>query len=168
MLDIASPAAAASPVASTGSERKGALLTRFGPITVDPARMIRIPHGLFGFGHRTRFVLADLPERDVPFKLLQSVDDPALGFLVLPLIGDEPVRRRDLEVAARQSGIAPEALIGLAIVTLRATPGDIRCTVNLKAPILIDGERRLGTQHVLARDDYDVRHPLRLDDAKAA
>ncbi|HEX6141278.1 MAG TPA: flagellar assembly protein FliW [Geminicoccaceae bacterium] len=168
MLQVASPAAVSSPAPSACSAPRDALLTRFGPIVVDPARTIRIPQGLFGFGHRTRFVLADLPERDVPFKLLQSVDDPALGFLVLPLVGDAPVRRRDLELAARQSGIAPEALIGLAIVTLRATPGDLRCTLNLKAPILIDSERRLGMQHVLAKDDYDVRHPLRLDGAEAA
>lgn len=148
-----------APVAATP------MPTRFGPVAVEPERVISIPHGLFGFTGRTRFVIAELPERDVPFKLLQSIDDPDLGFLVLPLTGDAPVRRQDLESAARRAGIASEALVGLAIVTLRAAPGEVRCTINLKAPILIDSERRVGMQHVLQAERYAVRHPVALDRA---
>lgn len=138
--------------------------TRFGPVTVDEARVVRLPHGLFGFPGRTLFMVTELPDRETPFKLLQSVEDPELGLLVLPLEpGDGMIRRPDLEHAATRAGIGIEHLVALAVVTLRATPGDVRCSANLKAPILIDSDRRLGVQHVLASEDYDVRHPLPLD-----
>ena len=167
MLEAVSQAVLSAPPPSQPPVQAGPMTTRFGSVAVEPERVVRIPHGLFGFAGRTRFVLTELPDRDVPFKLLQSVDDPELGFLVLPLVGEEPIRRRDLEIAGRRAGIAPDALVGLAIVTLRAVPGDVRCTVNLKAPILIDGERRVGMQHVLADERYDVRHPVALDGAAA-
>jgi flagellar assembly factor FliW len=139
------------------------LTTRFGPVAVDPARLITVPAGLFGFAHRSRFVLTALPGREAPFKLFQSVDDPDLGFLVLPLDAARgPIARADLEAAAAKLGIPMEALVALAIVTLRAMPNDLRCTINLKAPILIDSGRQIGAQHVLANDAYEVRQPLAL------
>jgi flagellar assembly factor FliW len=142
--------------------------TRFGAVAVDEARIVRLPHGLFGFPQRTLFMLTELPDRESPFKLLQSVEDPELGLLVLPLDADGGmIRHRHLERAAIQAGIGIDDLVALAVVTLRAGPGDVRCTVNLKAPILIDSEKRLGIQHVLASDDYDVRHPLPLNDRSA-
>ena len=157
-----------SAPAAPAPSRPGTLTTRFGPVAYDPKRVIELPAGLFGFAHRTRFILSELKDRTLPFKLLQSVEDQELSFLVLPLSLDQgPIARRDLERAGERAGIAPAALAALAIVTLRAAPGDLRCTVNLKAPILVDGERRVGSQQVLASDAYDVRHPLPLGLADA-
>lgn len=135
--------------------------TRFGPIAFDPARTVTIARGLLGFPGRVRFVLAEVPERDVPFKLLQALDDPELGFLVLPLERERgPIARADLAQAARGLGFDWEALAVVAIVSLRAEAGGVRCTANLKAPLLIDTGRRLGCQYVLASDTYELRHPL--------
>ena len=138
-----------------------ALATRFGPIPIRPERVITFPHGLFGYGGQTQFLLADVPERDVPFKVLQSADDPEVGFLVVPIEAEDgPIARADLERACHDLGFAMDRLIVLAIVTLRAEPGAARGTLNLKAPVLIDSGRLQGCQYVLADGRYALQVPL--------
>lgn len=169
MLELAPSDAAVAAEPQAPSPGTSTIVTRFGPIPFDPTRIISLPAGLFGFAHRTRFILSEVKDRATPLKLLQSVEDPELGFLVLPLALDQgPIERRELQQAGTRAGISPESLVVLAIVTLRAAPGEVCCTVNLKAPILIDGERQLGSQQVLASDAYDVRHPLPLGLVDAA
>jgi len=151
-----------NPTPATGTaEEAGSLVTRFGAIRIDPERIITFRFGVFGFGSQTRFVLAEVPEREVPFKLLQSVDDAEVGFLVLPIdVGQGPISRNDLERACADLGIDLQALVALAIVTLRADSDAGPGTINLKAPVLIDSERRLGCQYVLADEGYDLKVPL--------
>lgn len=143
------------------ADPKTTLATRFGTVTVDPERLLGFERGLLGFDRHRRFLLTEVPGRDVAFKLLQAVDDPELGFLVLPLDPETgPIARTDLDAAAATLGVAPGSLAVLAIVTLRSEADGLRCTANLRAPLLIDSDRRLGFQHVLASDAYPVRHPL--------
>lgn len=145
---------------SVPGDENGALPTRFGPIRIDPERAIHFRYGLFGFGTCRHFVLADVPGREVPFKLLQSADDPEVGFLVLPMDPERgPIASDDLERACVDLGIDPSAVVALSIVTLRAEPGQTRGTVNLKAPILIDSRRREGCQYVLD-DGYQLQASL--------
>lgn len=158
------PVAATSDPASAGP----VIETRYGLLPLDPERQVDLNPGLVGFAGATRFQLADVPERDVPFKLLQSVEIGDLGVLVLPLdAANGPIARAELENACRTRGFAFEHVVVLGVVTLRAEPGTLHCTVNLRAPILIDSERRAGCQHVLQDESYDLRHPLLLDAAPA-
>jgi flagellar assembly factor FliW len=137
------------------------LLTRFGPLALDPERIIAFPQSLLGFGGRHRYMLAEIPGASVAFKLLQSIDDAELSFVVLPLDpNDGPIAGPDLAAACRALGIEDAALALLAIVTLRAEAPQVDCTINLRAPLLVDTARRLGYQHVLPDDAYPLRHPL--------
>ena len=142
------------------------LATRFGALAQDPDRIILFPHGLLGFASQRRYLLADIPGADAAFKLLQSIDDPELSFVVLPLdLSDGPIAGPDLLAARRALAIEDAALAVLAIVTLRAEAERVDFTVNLRAPLLVDTSRRLGYQHVLPDDAYPLRHPLRRADA---
>ena len=137
------------------------LVTRFGAITLDPARILAFPNGLLGFAGRHRYVLTEVPGADAAFKLLQSIDDPDLSFVVLPLdANDGPIASTDLEAARAALGIEETVLAVLAVVTLRSGGGRVDFTVNLRAPLLVDTGRRLGYQHVLPNDAYPLRHPL--------
>lgn len=150
-----------TPVSPSAPETT--LSTRFGPVAVDAARLITFSGGLLGFARHECFLLTEVPGRDVAFKLLQAADDPELGFLVLPLDRRTgPIARADLEAAATRLGFAADALAVLAVITLKQEADGVRCTVNLRAPLLIDTERRIGCQHVLASDAYAVRAPLPL------
>jgi flagellar assembly factor FliW len=145
------------------------LLTRFGALVLDPDRIIMFPRGLLGFAGQHHYMLTDIPGNAAAFKLLQSIDDPDLSFVVLPLDRSEgPIAGRDLVAARGALAIDDAALAVLAIVTLRAHAARVDCTVNLRAPLLVDTARRLGYQHVLANDAYSLRHPLPRADAAHA
>jgi flagellar assembly factor FliW len=147
----AGPKAAAAPSSIT---------TRFGTLALDPARLITIS-GLLGFADCHGFALVDLQEAQAPLKLLQSVDEPELASLVLPI---DPaaglIARGDLELACRALGIDWLALAILALVTVRPEAGAIHFSINLKAPLLIDTARQLGRQHVFAGESYPLRYDL--------
>jgi flagellar assembly factor FliW len=145
------------------------LLTRFGALAFDPDRIILFPRGLLGFADQHHYMLADIPGNGAVFKLLQSIDDADLSFVVLPLDRSEgPIAGPDLVAAGAGLEIEEAALAVLAIVTLRADAARVDFTVNLRAPLLIDTGRRLGYQHVLANDAYSLRHPLPRADAAHA
>lgn len=137
------------------------IATRFGTLTQDPERTIIFRHGLLGFTDQRRYLLTEIPGADAVFKLLQSLDDPELSFVVLPLDpSDGPIAGADLVAARKTLAIEEDALAVLAIVTLRAEHERVDFTVNLRAPLLIDTLQRLGYQYVLPNDGYPLRHPL--------
>jgi len=135
---------------------------RFGVIDIDPDRIITFPKGFIGFPDWRRFVL--LPHRhDSPFWILQSVDDPALAFVVMDpreVVPDYVARVPAAQLA--DVGIADhqdvERAVVLALVTLRADPPGT--TANLKAPLIINPSRRLGIQVILDGSPYAIRHPI--------
>ncbi len=143
-------------------ELPAALATRFGEVELDGDRLITFPHGLLGFADCRRYALTDLPGREVAFKLLQSIDQPELAFLVLPLeLAGGPISRDDLGQACEELGIEWPSLVALAIVTVRQEEGgEVHFSVNLKAPLLIDSARQVGHQHVFLAEGYPLRHDL--------
>lgn len=136
--------------------------TRFGVVEVDPSRIITFPHGFIGFPSWQRFVL--LPHReDSPFWFLQSVDEPALAFVVMDpreAVPDYVARVPAAQLA--DVGIETpqdvERAVVLALVTLRGEPAG--ATANLKAPLVINPARRLGVQVILEGSPYAIRHPI--------
>jgi flagellar assembly factor FliW len=137
------------------------IATRFGEVAVNPDRLLTFPSGVLGFAECQRYALADLPDPRLVFKLLQSVDAPELAFLVLPLDpAAGPIGRSDLELACEDLGFDWPSLVVLGIVTIRSDAGGVRFSINLKAPLLIDGSRQVGRQHVFANEAYPLRHDL--------
>ena len=55
--------------------------TRFGTVEIAEDRVIHFAKGLLGFGEHKRFCLLE-PQEDSAFFWLQSIDDPALAFVV--------------------------------------------------------------------------------------
>ena len=123
--------------------------------------MITFEHGLYGLEHHRRFLLTEVPGWPDFFKLLQAIDDPSLSLIVLPLDDrDGPIDAADFDAACATLGYDPAATTVVGIVTMRDENSTQVFTVNLKAPVLIDSQRRSGCQHVLASEKYHLRHPL--------
>jgi len=153
--------AAANPVAPPVAAAPSSIETRFGTLALDATRLVTLPSGLLGFADRQRFALADLPDPQGAFKLLQSVDEPELAFLVLPIDPDaDLIAHRDLELACQALGFPWRALAILALVTVRPEADGVHFSINLKAPLLIDTGRQIGCQHVFAGDAYPLRYDL--------
>jgi flagellar assembly factor FliW len=155
----AAPSNPAAPPARAAA--LSSIATRFGTVALDPARLITLPNGLLGFADCHRFALADLPDPQAAIKLLQSVDEPELAFLVLPIDPSAGlIASSDLELACQALGFDRSALAVLGLVTVRPEAEGVHFSINLKAPLLVDSGRQIGRQHVFAGDAYPLRYDL--------
>lgn len=150
-------------------EAAPSISTRFGDLTVDADKIITFDQGLYGLEHHRRFLLTEVPGWPDFFKLLQAVDDSRFSLIVLPLeVAEGPIDPGDFADACRTLGYNPAVTLVIGIVTMRDDGGSQVFTVNLKAPLLIDSDRRQGRQHVFASEKYHLRHPLQAPDQDAA
>lgn len=117
----------------------------FGTLTVPRHDIIVFTDGLPGFELCRRFTL--LPTSAAGLYWLQSVEEPALAFLV--------VESRRIAPSAW-----PEHPSALAIVTLPAGPGP--ATANLQAPILVDPVRITGRQVIAPESAWGTTHAFDL------
>jgi flagellar assembly factor FliW len=133
--------------------------TRFGQIEVKPEDMLIFPDGPLGFPDCTRFTFID-EERAAPFRMLQSLDNPALAFVVVdPLIARPDyhfdVTMDDLKLIKAES---TENLLVYSIVTMNRNIHEV--TVNLQGPLVINPQQKLGHQFVLIETEYTTREKL--------
>ncbi|MDZ4674589.1 MAG: flagellar assembly protein FliW [Gemmatimonadota bacterium] len=117
---------------------------RFGELEIPASDIFTFPRGLPGFDGLDRFAL--LPIRD-GLGWLQSAEVGSLAFLVA-----EPHRI----VAAAWEG-TPGAW---AIITLGDTPE--HCTANLRAPLILNPDNRLGVQWIASDSRLSTVEPVNL------
>lgn len=133
---------------------------RFGEMTIDSKLMITVPKGLLGFESSHRYVIIETPDSE-PFKWFQSLDDPALAFVIVnPMvffadyrIDVDPRELNELEIAD------PASVMTYVIVSV--PDGDLSgMSVNLQGPIVISTENNLAKQLVMVNGPYTTVHPL--------
>lgn len=135
----------------------------FGLIPYDENAVLVFPHGLPGFEDRCRFLPLTLPGRD-PLVFLQSLEDPALCFITLPVLVVEPSYR--LEVSREDRALLDlppfspprigEDVLCLAVISVR--PGG--ATANLLAPIVVNLRNSRAVQAVSPSLAYSHQHAL--------
>ena len=130
--------------------------TRFGSLSVDQTDVLTFVDGLIGMEECRRWVLlADAQNSALGW--LQSLDRPEVALAVVSprrFVPDYQVRaaRRDIQPL----GLAdPNDAQVLAIISHAS--GCL--ALNLKAPLVINLDERLGRQ-IVARDDHAVQHRL--------
>lgn len=131
--------------------------TRFGLITIPDDRVITFARGLLGFPDRQRYCLLE-PGEDACFFWLQSLDDPALAFVIT-----DPA----LFVPEYSVPIRPEQMTDLALQRLEDAQVFVivnkvndALTGNLQGPLVINTLTRAGEQMVLAEKRWTTRQPL--------
>jgi flagellar assembly factor FliW len=130
--------------------------TRFGPIQIDPDDLIRFAEGLPGFQEcRDWVLLAD--GKNAALAWLQSVDRPEVAFAVVSPRRHVPGYR--LHVARREVESLQFEDLQSARVLAIVGKSDRSVTLNLKAPVVINLDRRLGRQ-VIANGELPVQHEL--------
>ncbi len=136
--------------------------SRFGEVMVDPTKAIQFSRGLLGMPDRFRFSLIKFPsEKMQQFMLLQSLDEDALSFITLPLPAENAIiAHSDVQMACKDMQISESNLALLVIVSVHRSPSDVRLSVNARAPLLIDAERKIGMQYVFQNDAYKIQHML--------
>ena len=132
----------------------------FGEIEINEEDVIIFPEGIPGFEDSKKYVLIGNESNEAVFFWLQSVDIPELCFVVTDpfMIYDgygADVEDDDIELL----GITdPNRVLTLTIVVIPENINEIR--VNLKAPIIINMEKKLGKQIIQKNDDLPIRYYL--------
>ena len=133
--------------------------TRFGELEVAEEQLINFPHGIPGFPDEKSFVYI-LQDAESPFSFLQSTTEVNLTFL----LADPFAFIKDYEFVL-EDNIAEE--LGLSqenppqvflIATVKGKLADM--TVNLLAPVVVNGINRTGRQVILEKPEYSIRHKL--------
>jgi flagellar assembly factor FliW len=141
----------------------------FGTITYQTDSELEFPCGLPGFDNRRRFVAVRLVDSD-PLVYLQSLEDPDLCFITMPVLAVDPryrlrVAGEDLEQiglpASRQPRIG-EDVFCLTVLSLREETGP---TANLLAPIVINLKTRHAVQAIATEGGYSHQHQLLHEEA---
>lgn len=133
----------------------------FGEIGIDGQKLIQFPEGIIGFEQLKRFLLIhDTEKADSRIIWLQSIDEPAFALPVIdPLFIKEdynPVIEDEL--LNKIGEIKEDELFVLVILKV---PSDItQMTVNLKAPVVINPNTRMGCQILAENEEYMIRYPI--------
>lgn len=143
-------------------QRSGTLTfetTRFGQLTVPDTQTITIPNGLLGFPMATRYVILHHDQdQGIPFRWLQSVEQPALAFVIVDPWVLKPEYALELSddvcESLQLSEEQPPLIFTIVTVPLEPT----MMTANLQGPLVINPASRLGQQVVLTNSPYTTRH----------
>ena len=139
------------------------LTTRFGNLTVEPQDELVFENGLIGLEHCRRWVVLT-DTKNPTLGWLQSIDEGhiALG-VVSPrrFVPDYQLRvdRSDLQSLQLTTSRDAEVVVIASRHSSAHSEGGL--TLNLRAPLVINVERRRGCQ-VIAKDDLPVQFPLSL------
>lgn len=131
--------------------------TRFGTVEIAEDRVITFPKGLLGFPGHTRYCLLE-PSDEACFFWLQSLDDPALAFVVT----DPSFFIPDYSVPIRSEQMEELNLARLedAQVFVIVNKVDSSLTGNLQGPLVINTVTKSAEQFVLAEKKWTTRHSL--------
>lgn len=136
--------------------------SRFGTLSFQSAHLVRMPRGLLGYANHQTFGLANMPDENLAqFKILQSMDDAELSFIVLPLEpGNESIAEVDLRTACQMLSLEFADCAVLLVVSTRQVGPATQISVNLRAPIILDAHNRRAWQYVLPNSTYPVRQVI--------
>lgn len=130
----------------------------FGEIDIDEKIMLNFDNGLYGFEDNKRFIIIDNPDKEVPFKWLQSIDNPDLTFVIVNPFIFKP----DYDFNLSQSVIDKlniEDEKEIVVYTIVVIPEDInKMTANLAAPLIINANKLLGKQIIIDDVRYSHKH----------
>ena len=117
---------------------------QFGDIEFDEDRIIKFKEGIFGFENLENYLL--IKTEDELFNWLNSIEEAEIVF---PLF----------VINALDDGYPQvDGLEAFGIVTLNTDPAKI--TINLKAPVYIDLNKKTGYQKILDTDKYQIDYHL--------
>ena len=125
-------------------------------VVVEAGELWTFPQGLIGFPALRRFARVPLAGAE-PFELLASVEEPSFGIVVV----DPHAVIANYDLSLSETSLAPirtrdpEQLEVRVSVVLPAdgTP----FSLNLKGPIVLSPQERVGVQCVSTSDDHAVR-----------
>ena len=131
----------------------------FGEIEFKKEELLAFPKGLFGFEEEKSFLLLPFSDQGTLFSL-QSVTTPSLAFTLMHPFTLNPdyapvLRGEELKTLGAGSS---EELYYYVMCTVRQPVQD--STVNMRCPLAINPDTRVGMQVILEDDGWEMRQRL--------
>jgi len=133
--------------------------TRFGELDVAEEQLFSFPYGIPGFPEEKSFAYI-LHDSESPFSFLQSTTEANLTFILADpfaffedyefVLDDEIAKELDLSEEN-----PPQVFL---IASMKGKLADM--TVNLLAPLVLNGVNRRGRQVILDKTEYSISHKL--------
>jgi len=136
--------------------------TRFGQISIQTEKIIQMPHGIPGFPDQRQFVIFE-HRHDSPFLWYQSVDEPALAFVITDPFLFKPEYDIDIPTILEDLNWDPEPQpdqVQLYVIVNIPKGNPEQMTANLMGPILLNQATREAVQVVLTDGNYSHSVPL--------
>lgn len=133
--------------------------SRFGQVELKQEDVLTFPEGLLGFGDLREFVLLDDPNDEI-FAWLQSCEAAAIAFPVL----EPELFTQQYKANLTKSDMEALKLVDqskaryFSIITIPDDPTQM--TANLKAPIVVNIEKKMARQCVLQDNNLAIREPI--------
>ena len=131
----------------------------FGEQTISEDKIINFPHGIFAFEDERRFIMLSPLGDDKYPAWLQSVDNENLCFIVYApeqLVENYTITADAESLAAVELGENDEP----QYLVLSVVPENYKdTTVNLKSPIIINPDKMLAVQTIVA-ENYPIKFPI--------
>lgn len=137
------------------------LLTKyFGEIDYSEEDVLHFPQGIFAFEEEKEFLLLPFSGSNGTLLCLQSLMTPQLAFVVMnpfslyqayaPVLQPEELK---------EMGVKDSTELCYYVLCVVKNPVSTS-TVNMKCPVVINDETRVGTQVILEAEEYGMRHLL--------
>ena len=130
----------------------------FGEIEIDEKNILKFDFGLPGFEPCKKYILLGNEDEASPFKWLQCIDRSEVAFAIAnPFL---IVKDYDFELNDESAkNLEIEKSEDAAVYVIVVVPEDFKkISMNLKAPLIINGRNKKGAQIILDTDKYTVRH----------
>ena len=123
------------------------------------SEIITFPKGIPGFEHLTKFIIFPIEGNPV-FNVMHSVEDFAIGLIVVsPFYVMKEYEFKLEDEYINELKIQNESDV-LVVNTVCLNKEMKKITTNLKAPIVININSKIGEQLILDNDKYLIKHPL--------
>jgi len=136
--------------------------TRFGTLNIVEEKIVNMPSGIVGFPDKKQFIILQHKEGS-PFFWYQSVDDPALAFVILSPFLFKPDYEVDLGYILEEmswNGDIKNNHLELYVVVNIPKGSPEKMTANLIGPILINSKARQAVQMIISDSLYSHKYPL--------
>ena len=130
--------------------------------------VVEFPSGLPAFENETRFLIIERAAT-APLAFLQSLGQPDLCFLALPVLAIDPnyesaVTREDLQTLGLELNRQPRIGAEIGCLAILVVTENGRTSANLSAPVVINRTNRIGLQAIRADSVYSHQHPVTIQE----
>jgi flagellar assembly factor FliW len=133
--------------------------SRFGELEVNPSDIVTFTEGLLGFENLKKYFVVD-PGDSTLILWLQSTEDEKVAFPIIEPKIFKPDYIAKL-LPADLNGLELDSLQTAKLYSILTIPANVtEMSANLKAPVVINSNKKVGKQIVLQDSKLSVKHEM--------